>query len=300
MVHRRDILKATAAAAGAGTLKASSFSYSSQLDAADEAVTLPTKRIDTNASLFQWPFRRLPLDDSQLLVSQYQELGFTDVWVGSFEAIFHRDISSVNRRLAAACADYQELSPIGAINPTLPDWEEDLRRCYEDLGMHGIRLLPNYHGYSLTEPRAARLAERAGSLGLLVQIAMCLEDVRTQHERSRVEDVNLESALLLARQCSRTRFELLNLRATPQLIQPFADLKNVWFDSARVDSTDGIRKLLEFAPDRIVFGTHTPFLIPQAALIRLRESRLNNDQLARVLRHNASQLRTPQFPAAIQ
>jgi hypothetical protein len=49
------------------------------------------------------------------------------------------------------------LLPFGTVNPALPDWEEDLRRCQEKYRMPGIRLYPSYHNYTLQTPEVARL-----------------------------------------------------------------------------------------------------------------------------------------------
>jgi predicted TIM-barrel fold metal-dependent hydrolase len=71
------------------------------------------------------------------------------------------------------------LLPFGAVNPALPDWEEDLRRCQEKYGMPGIRLYPSYHNYTLQKPEVAHLLEQARKRGLLVQLAVRME--RPEH-----------------------------------------------------------------------------------------------------------------------
>ncbi|MCB1086587.1 MAG: hypothetical protein KDM63_06050, partial [Verrucomicrobiae bacterium] len=60
--------------------------------------------LDSNLSLFHWPFRRLPLDETETLIAKLRALGVTKALAGSFEAIFHRDLASANGRLAEECA----------------------------------------------------------------------------------------------------------------------------------------------------------------------------------------------------
>src|SRR5262245_40336725 len=125
--------------------------------------------IDTNTYLSRWPFRRLPGDETPRLVEKLKAQGVATAWVGSFEALLHNDIAGVNARLVqeSQSSGGGLLLPFGAVNPTLPDWEEDLRRCHEVHKMPGIRLHPNYHGYKLDEPVAAKLLAAAAARELV-------------------------------------------------------------------------------------------------------------------------------------
>ncbi len=247
---------------------------------------------DTNLSLFQWPFRRLPLDDTTLLIKKMRTLGITRGWAGSLEAILHRDLTSVNNRLAGMCAKYPELTPIGSVNPTLPDWQGDLFRCLKKHKMPGIRVHPGYHGYTLADRSFIQMLEQATKAGLFVQIAVTMEDPRTQHSRMRVPDVDLAPLPKLMRDHPGARVQLLNLRPRGVQIDSLAKIPGVYLDTARVEGTDGVPALLEKMPrGRVLFGTHAPVLIPEAALIRTHESnRLDEKALRSLLAGNARAL----------
>ncbi|MGZ0172135.1 MAG: amidohydrolase family protein [Planctomycetales bacterium] len=278
MMNRRDVLN-LAVAAGASA----AFRPSSAASEEDDAAT-SLRIVDTNVSLFQWPFRRLPLDDVELLVRKYRSLGIKQAWAGTFDGVLHRDVASANQRLTDACLNFSELVPIGSVNPELPGWEEDLRRCHKKHSMPGIRLHPNYHGYMLDDPRFARLLKLATAAGLFVQLAVTIEDTRTQHPQLQITDVDLAPLADVVRRVPGARVQILNYRPRGSVFEQLAKTTDVMFDTARVDATDGIPKLVKSLPaGRVLFGTHAPFLIPEAALIRVHESGLLDDAALRAV-----------------
>lgn len=282
MMNRRDVLElAVAASATTALLPKAARS------AEEESPSL--RIVDTNVSLFRWPFRRLPLDDVDLLIKKYRLLGIAQAWAGSFEGVLHRDIASVNQRLADTCQRYPELVPIGSINPELPGWQHDLRRCVEQHSMPGIRLHPNYHGYTLDDPRFAQMLKQATDAGLFVQLAVTIEDTRTQHPQLQLPDVNLDPLAEIVHGVPNARVQILNDRPRSAVPASLAKTPGVYFDTARVESTDGIPKLVDsLQSGRVLFGTHAPFLIPEAALIRVHESgRLDEAALQAVYAGNA-------------
>jgi len=283
-LNRREMLTCTAVAIPA---VAAAF-------AADTDVNgRPWRVIDTNISLFRWPFRRLPLDTTSEMVKQLRLLQIDQAWAGSYEGLLHRDITAVNQRLADECNSVAGnlLLPIGAINLTMPDWEEDLYRCHEVHRMPGIRVYPNYHGYALDNARFKRLIELAAKRGMFVQLAVTLEDIRTQHPLARVDDVDLTPLPDLMREIPNARVQLLNYRPSGAIFERLAKTAGIYFDVSRVEATDGVRKLIRIVPSgRVVFGTHAPFLIYQAALIRAYESDLSDVESRALFETNAVNL----------
>jgi len=251
--------------------------------------------VDVNVSLSRWPLRRLPCDETPRLVAKLKQHGVTQAWAGSFDGLLHRDIAGVNARLADECRRWGQglLLPFGSINPLLPDWTEDVRRCREDLRMPGIRLHPNYHGYALTNPIFSEVLALAEKRGLIVQLVARMDDARVQHPLMRVPDVDLKPLGELLASRPKLRLVLLNGSGAlrDEARKRVGALRNVWMDIATLEGVGGVAALLEDVPvEQVVFGSHGPLFSFESALLKMRESELSAQALAAILHENARRL----------
>lgn len=252
--------------------------------------------VDVNVSLSRYPFRRLRGDETPELVAHLRARGVRRAWAGSFDALLHKDLAGANLRLAEECRRHGAglLVPFGAVDPSAPDWEEDLRRCHEDLRMPGLRLHPNYHGYRLDDPRFERLLRAAAERGLVVQIAIQVEDDRTQHPLVRVPRVD-EGPLpgVLARVDG---LKLVLLNALSRALQgpslrALAEAGGVSFDLSTVRKVGGVEELVEaLGSDCLLFGSHAPFFTFEAMPMVLREAGLGADVERAIRAENARRL----------
>jgi uncharacterized protein len=251
--------------------------------------------IDVNVNLSRWPLRRLPMDDTTALVAKLRKQGVTQAWAGSFDGLLHKDIASVNARLAEECRRHGRglLVPFGSINPKLPDWEEELRRCVEQHQMPGIRLHPNYHGYKLDDSDFARLLRLAADGGLIVQLALVMEDERMMHPLLRVEPVDTAPLAKLVERTPGLRLVLLNALGKLRG-KPLGDLfaaGEVYVEISMLEGVGGISNLLAQVPtDRVLFGSYTPLFYFESSLLKLKESPLTEDQRRAIRQQNAKRL----------
>ena len=287
LLGRRDFLKAVVAITSVAALAGA--------DAAPASTNEPSGFIDVNVNLSRWPLRRLPLDDTTALVAKLRKQGVTQAWAGSFDGLLTKDIAAVNICLAKECHNHGRglLVPFGVINPKLPDWEEELRRCAEQHQMPGIRLHPNYHGYKLDDPDFARLLRRAAERGLIVQLALVMEDERMMHPLLRVEPVDTAPLATLVKRTSGLRLVLLNalgkLRGQPLLDVIAAG--EVYVEIAMLEGVGGVANLLAQAPaDRVLFGSYAPLFFFESSLLKLKESSLTEEQRRAIRRANAQHL----------
>ena len=251
--------------------------------------------VDVNVYLSRWPCRRLPCDDPQRLVEKLRAANITQAWAGSFDALLHKDVRAVNARLVDECQQFAPglLMPVGAINPRLPGWRDDLEECHARHQMKVIRLHPNYHAYPLTDPVFQEVLQLASEKNLVVQIAVRMEDPRTQNSLLQIPDVDVMPLRQQLPQFPNLKILLLNAlaRLQPTQAERLAIVGNVFFEIAMLEGVGGISRWLKtLSGDRLLFGSYFPFYQLESALLKLRESSLGGLQRIAITSGNAASL----------
>lgn len=272
----RRLFFASAAAVAAGGLTT----------LAAPAAINPVGLIDTNVSLNDWPIRHSWAPTATALVQRLKRHGVSRAWTGTFEGVLHTDMAGANARLVEACQREGAgvLEPVGTVNPTFPDWEDDVRRCHEVHRMRGLRLFPNYQGFALNDERFARLLQAATARKLVVQIMLSIEDDRSQNPALTALPVQAGPLLDVLPKIPGARVMLLN--GGSRVLGGNIDLLNrlaaagVGFDIATLEGVSGIENLLRRVPGiRAMFGSHSPYFYFEAALLKLQESTLTVAEL---------------------
>lgn len=293
---RRDFLRATAASAGvAWAISARETQAVGAKSSLGPFTNDLGPLIDVNLSLGPWPLRRVAHDEAAGLANLVREQGVEEAWVASLDGLLHKDLGAVNARLVEQCRRHGRgrLLPFGCLHPKYPDWEEELRRCVEVHRMPGLRLYPNYHGYSLDDPDFRAVLRAAADRHLIVQIALVMEDERMMHPRFRVEPVDATPLAEVVHDTPGARLVLVNalrtLRAQPLLKLLATD--RVWVEIAMCEGIGGVGALLSQVPaNRVLFGSHAPLFYFEAATLKLKESVLTTEQEQAIRYLNARRL----------
>jgi predicted TIM-barrel fold metal-dependent hydrolase len=260
--------------------------------------------VDTNVNLFQWPFRRLKYSRSADLMEKLKTHQIKEAWAGSFEALFHKDIDGVNRRLTEACESVGKnfFRPFGTVNLAWPDWMEDLRRCHEHFRMAGVRIYPSYQTSDLDHPEFLQFLQEVAKRGLILQIVGDMEDSRNHHPIVTTRNVNMEALLDAAKKVPTAKIQLLywNHRINNNLMTRIVQESGILFDTARIETSGGLEKMIsghlwnaDATPvpvERILFGSHAPYFPVEANLLKLIESPLTLAQARSIMNGNAQQL----------
>jgi uncharacterized protein len=291
-IDRRTFIKSS-------LVTASVASLASQNAFCAEATSDVGGIIDTNINLFEWPFRALKYRNTKALVAKLKKHRIIEAWAGSFEALFSKDMSGVNERLAAECREHGPgfLLPFGSVNLAWPDWPEDLRRCHEVHRMAGVRIYPGYQPFDLDHPDMERLVKMTSDRRLFLQVVFGMEDPRVHHPNINVGSVSLAPLVNALNAAPAAKVQLLHFNGNPsEALSKFMAKPNTCLDISRLEGNGAIGRMIgtiqglpsaHVSPDRILFGSHAPYFPVETAIFKLVESPLAAEPLQSIMQGNA-------------
>ncbi|RKY63159.1 MAG: hypothetical protein DRP99_04590 [Candidatus Latescibacterota bacterium] len=248
-----------------------------------------TDAVDVNAYVGEYPFRPLLYSRASELSELMKRYGISRAWVSSVEAMFREDPREANRRLVEEISGFPELEPVAVVNPAIANWKETFGEAVR-MGVRAFKLHPNYHGYSLSAPRASEFLREAGRAGFPVIVQLRVQDVRTQNPLMVVEDFDVEEVLRAARELPGTRLMIGGVRWDEllRLASEVRDLPNLWVDISCLERMDGLREALDMVgAEKLLFGTHAPFFYMASAVLKVNMAGLEAHEVERILSGNA-------------
>ena len=223
--------------------------------------------IDADVLAGHYPFRPFPhpSQDPHQIKAYLQARGIQRACLASLHAAFYADPQQGNAEVLPQMVGDSFFLPVGVINPSLHNWRDTLARCVEEYGCRLVRLLPNYHLYSLADGFVAEFLAEANRRHLVVAIVKRLEDERMHPLLMKVSGVENSEIIALAQ---RYPHPLLILSAYLAEIKELAAAgPQLYFDIAFAETMNTMQRLTEnVAADRLLFSTHTPFFYPEAAI----------------------------------
>jgi predicted TIM-barrel fold metal-dependent hydrolase len=131
--------------------------------------------IDINAYVGHWPFKRLRDNHCEGLLGRMNEYG-VDL------SVITKNTQSANEELyeeiRSKRAYRNRFLPFGVINPIYGGWKDDFNTCVKQFGMKGIRVFPNYHDYTIDDPKLIELVKMARDQDVVVALTMRIVDSR--------------------------------------------------------------------------------------------------------------------------
>jgi predicted TIM-barrel fold metal-dependent hydrolase len=232
--------------------------------------------VDVNAYLGHFAFRRLRHNTAASLLALMDSKRIDKAVVSSASAITYRNAQAGNEEVAEEVRGHSDrLIPFAVINPFYAGWKDDLKICYEQFGMSGLRLYPKWHNYQLSSPCCRELVNAAIERGMVISIPIRVEDNRQRSWLLNVPDVPLEEIVELVKAHPKARFILLNgigytrypLGRKDNGLPP-----NYAMELSRLSAVlaNELGQLItNLGAERVMFGTGMPFNYPDPALVKL-------------------------------
>src|SRR4051812_2419077 len=110
---------------------------------------------DSHVHLGPWPFSLLTERKPAAFVAHLGAHGIRKAIVEHLGAVFAPEPGPSNQALFSAVRGHHTLIPIPTINPLLANWQEELEACCAAAPITAVKIIPNYHNYSVAAPRLA-------------------------------------------------------------------------------------------------------------------------------------------------
>jgi uncharacterized protein len=232
-------------------------------------------RVDVNAFLGAYPFRRVPGTSPEAVLEAMDRTGIQEAWVSHLPGIFWRDPAAGNPWLLETAHAHPKLRPVLAVHPEIAGWERVIRTA-SDVGAPAVRCDPTYYGISPGGPSVRALAAACGRAGVALLTAVRLEDGRQRHPNDPAAELSGAALRALIRadrsvrivvtHADRPLIEEVHFGSTPE------EAARTWWDISWIwgPPEDHLETLLRtVGAPRFLFGTGQPLRIPENAVAKL-------------------------------
>jgi uncharacterized protein len=245
-------------------------------------------RIDVNAFLGAYPYRRVPGTSAEALLGAMTRTAIDTAWVSHLPSLFWRQPMEGNAWLYETTSRQPRLKPVPALHPGLVGWQAALREAAER-GAPVVRCDPTYYGLDPAGPEVRQLAAACAAARLPLMMAVRLEDARQRHPNDPTSELPAAAVRALIRSdgdlrllvthADRGFIEEVHFGSTPQ------EAARVWWDVSWVwgPPEDQLATLIDtIGAERLLFGTGQPLRIPEVSVAKLDLLELGLEQRAAI------------------
>lgn len=236
------------------------------------------KKMDLNCFSGNWPFHKVRYNTVERITQQHQRCGIEGGIISSCEAIFYQDPYEAELSLS------KELAGTGyyhamTLNPTLPAWKDDFRRCVEALGIKAVRLVPGYHGYMLTDDVMGQVVSALQEYKLPLILTIRIEDARSTWLLHPRELPTNEVKAFLESSNIPTLLANIRLNEIAGLAEVFETRDDLFADtSGFMRGLFPVDTAYPLTKGQLVFGSNAPLSEMQCFTYLVDRSALTNDQ----------------------
>ena len=232
-------------------------------------------RIDVNAFLGAYPWRRVPGTSPSSVLAAMDRAGIEQAWVTHLPGVFWRDPTEGNAWLFDAASREPRFRPVPAVHPELVGWEGVVAAA-RSARAPAVRADPTFYGIAPAGPAMRALGAACAAARLPLMVAVRLEDGRQRHPNDGAGELPAAAVRALIRShpdlrlivthADRPFVEEVHFGSTPE------EAARIWWDICWIwgPPEDHLQTLLAtVGPARFLFGTGQPLRIPENALAKL-------------------------------
>ncbi|MGQ0703381.1 MAG: amidohydrolase family protein [Gemmatimonadales bacterium] len=232
-------------------------------------------RIDVNAFVGHYPFRRVPGGSPQLLLEAMDRTGIDQAWISNLAAGFWTDPTEGNGVLYEWAAREPRFRPVPAVHPELPGWGRGLGEALNRQAPC-VRADPTRYGIASTGPEMQALGAACGAAEIPLMLAVRLEDQRQRHPNDGTPELEAAAVRTLVR--SDPRLKLIVTHAGRDFIEEVhfgatpAEASRILWDICWIwgPPEDHLGLLVQtIGIERFTFGTGMPLRIPESSVAKL-------------------------------
>lgn len=246
---------------------------------------------DVSAWVGTYPFRGIIHSSLDDLRNKSQTLGIDRFITSSFDNLFQENNFDAFERWAPILSEHSHIEHWPVVNPAMPGQLRRLERIVTEYQPRGIRLLPNYHDYSLRDHEVGDLMAFADQHHLVVQIFSMIADPRW-HFMLKVPPVDSNDLDWLISQYAQSRM-IISAHPSLQHLAPQAkQCPHLYLDVSRVRGPVlAMEKLVTQIPaHKLLFGSLWPIQIIEATLWQITQSNLSCESHNLLLYNNFQSL----------
>jgi hypothetical protein len=241
--------------------------------------------IDCNVSFGHWPFARFAQDTPTRLAAHLAREGIRCALVSSADANLFPEPEACNTQLRRLLRPFPNLLSVPVATPRVSSW----RTILATPGIRAVKLVPNYHNYSLRDSRARALCQEAAQRKLPLLVQMRFEDERSHYELMKVPGVPVGEIEALA--SALGGLTIVALGAYLAEAAELAAVPNVYVDISFAETLDTLARLSAKVPiQKILFGSHTPLHYTRSAVAKLACTALGAQDREEVAWKNAARI----------
>jgi len=232
-------------------------------------------RIDCNAFLGAYPWRKVPGTSPDAIVQALERTKIDVAWVTHLPGLFWRDPTEGNAWLYETARKEKRLKPVPTVHPGLAQWEQVVADA-ANAHAPAVRCDPLYLGLEPAGGEMRVLMAACGAARIPLMLAVRLEDGRQRHPNDRVPELAAAAVRALIRSdadvrllvthADRAFIEEVHFGSTPE------EARRIWWDISWIwgPPEDHLATLLDtIGPERFVFGTGQPLRLPETSVAKL-------------------------------